>query len=390
MVNRISVLCGALVCLCLVGPLLPASVLADGGMIPIASFAVYEPGQKAIIGWNGTQEVLILSTDVYADSDTTALRIIPLPSEPQRIEQGDFQSFIRVADLIRERFGHRSSLFACGMGKEGGVDGVDIVFHEKIGSHDIWVARTSDATEFIEWAEDFLAQNQIQYQISSPRLESLAGDYIAEGIEFFVFDLVELSPDQNSVEPILYQFQSDTLYYPIRISSIVPGYTRMSLFLLTPAPLDLGQLAEGLAQLVVSEDRPERINIQVALADDEPIQCKLNKQEIESIDQRVASLFGQDAWLTAVEGAPYGQDIPTASLKADLKLTQAFLGSAEKPIPARLVWLWVVLFLAAAGLAWFFYLRWKRASQLRMEMAHSEVIEARMKQRQKDEKEDDL
>src|SRR4030042_1700402 len=144
-------------------------------MMPIAATLIYEPGQKAIIGWNGTQEVLILSTDVYADSDTTALRIIPLPLEPQRIEQGDFQSFKRVAGLIRERFGHRSSLFACGGAKEGGLDGVDIVFHEKIGSHDIWVARASDATEFIEWAEGFLAQNQIQHQISSPGLDSLAG-----------------------------------------------------------------------------------------------------------------------------------------------------------------------------------------------------------------------
>ncbi|MEM3666844.1 MAG: hypothetical protein QW222_07180 [Candidatus Bathyarchaeia archaeon] len=39
-------------------------------MIPIQpQVSVYEPGQKAIIAWNGTEEILILSTDVTANGE---------------------------------------------------------------------------------------------------------------------------------------------------------------------------------------------------------------------------------------------------------------------------------------------------------------------------------
>ena len=65
------------------------STLADMGGIPVTSkpnVSIYEPGQKAIIAWNGTEEMLILSTDVNASEDTLALRILPLPSEPKTIE----------------------------------------------------------------------------------------------------------------------------------------------------------------------------------------------------------------------------------------------------------------------------------------------------------------
>jgi hypothetical protein len=234
----LGLILSVMVCGCLLFLSLPPPVLADGGMISISiaeHISIDEPGQKAIIAWDGQEEILILSTDVHAEGNTTALRVIPLPSQPDRIEQGDFNSFLRIRDLIYDRFRHRHTWLDCPGGKGGGDgEGVDIVFHEKIGAHDIWVAKATDAVELIKWAEQFLARNQIQYQISSPELETLAAQYIDDGIQFFVFDLIELSADQKSVEPIVYRFQSDTLYFPLKISSIIPGYTELSLFLLTP------------------------------------------------------------------------------------------------------------------------------------------------------------
>ena len=68
---------------------------ADGAVVPMrtpaqADISVYEPGQKALIGWNGTCEVLILSTDVSAQEETKALRIVPLPSFHQVGKKGCF------------------------------------------------------------------------------------------------------------------------------------------------------------------------------------------------------------------------------------------------------------------------------------------------------------
>ena len=232
MKNRGLVLGSALLCVCLLFLSLPGSVLADGGIIPVSDVLVYEPGQKAIIGWDGQNEVFILSTDVHADSDTMALQVVPMPSQPESVEQGTFDSFVRIGELLDDRFSSRSSWFDCGMAGEEGGAGVEIVFHEKIGAHDIRVVKAADAAELVEWAEDFLAQNEIEYEISSPELESVVGDYMDEGINFFVFDLIEVGSSPESVEPIVYSFKTDFLYYPLKISSIIPGATSITLFLL--------------------------------------------------------------------------------------------------------------------------------------------------------------
>ena len=58
-----------LVCL-LVGLMFEGVVSADRGMIPTSDVSVYGPGQKAIIAWNGEEEVLILSTDVYTSENS--------------------------------------------------------------------------------------------------------------------------------------------------------------------------------------------------------------------------------------------------------------------------------------------------------------------------------
>jgi len=383
--RRLGLILSATVCACLLFLSLPPSVLADSGMISISiaeHISIYEPGQKAIIAWDGQQEILILSTDVYAEGDTIALRIIPLPSQPEKIEQGDFNSFLRIRDLIYDRFRHRHTWLDCPGGKGGGDgEGVDIVFHEKIGAHDIWVAKATDAAGFVDWAEDFLIQNQIQYQISSPQLETLAAEYIDDGIQFFVFDLIELSPDQNSVEPIVYQFQSDTLYFPLRISSIIPGYTEISLFLLTPEPLvDVSQLPES---RYANPYGMWSYGIRVAGSGNKLIRFKLAKDELDSIDQRVAELLqghawqpvGSHVWLTALESyvrrpdkpVEQGQssEVPLASLDKDVKLTRASFG--EPPGAGTPGWVWWLVGLAVVALGGLLYVirmwrRWQRGN----------------------------
>ena len=359
-------LCSALLGACLLILSFPPLISADSGIIPIARTLAYEPGQKAIIGWNGEYEVLILSTDVRADDDSMALQVLPLPSEPESIAPGTSDSFLRISELIRDRYEHRGSWGDCAAGQEAGKGvGVDIVFHEKIGAHDIWVAKATDAAEFVHWAEDFLARNEIQHQISSPELESLVGEYIDEGIEFFVFDLIELTPDQRSVEPIVYRFQSDKLYYPLKISSIVSGATEITLLLVTHDRLaDFSQLPKsefggheyGLAIPTTS----------VGTSDErQPIQFELWKGELKSIDHRLAKLFSGHAWLTAAVSA-VGIDengfswrnraigLPTAYLDKDVKITKAAFVEdiGDEPSGGGLAtWAWVLLGIGGAMLA---------------------------------------
>jgi len=284
-------------------PLLFLSLLspafADRGMIPVSDVSVYGPGQKAIIAWNGVEEVLILSTDVYASGDSIVLEILPLPAEPQSIEAGDFASFIRIEELITEHV--PSSLLdrfqagLPGLGKD-----IEIVFHQKIGPHDITVVKVSDVTELIYWADGFLGDKGLEYNIASPKLESIVEGYIGGGFEFFVFDLIELTTAPHSIEPILYRFETDFLYYPLVISSLASGETDISLFLLTPCAIDLAELPGGM---------------HVGLYYGEPVRFEIGGGELDSIAPEIAGLLGDRAWLTAVK---YHGDLE--NLESDLNL----------------------------------------------------------------------
>ena len=91
----------------LVTPILAmAPVQADGGMIPFHDFTVYEPGQKAIISWNGADEIMILSVDVYSEQSTKALHMVPFPSLPE-VELGSVESFEKIEEIMnRGRWDH--------------------------------------------------------------------------------------------------------------------------------------------------------------------------------------------------------------------------------------------------------------------------------------------
>jgi len=81
----------------------PVLVFADGGMIPWPpEVELDQSAQNAIIGWNGEEEIIILSIDLESSINATVLRIIPLPSNPSEIKEGSFESFERL--VIRRSF----------------------------------------------------------------------------------------------------------------------------------------------------------------------------------------------------------------------------------------------------------------------------------------------
>lgn len=273
-----------------------SSVYADRGMIPIfPDVSVYEPGQKAIVAWNGQEEILILSTDVNAADSTLALEIMPLPSNPKQIEKASFESFITIQNLIWKHAQEMLERYQLGADE---TKSVEVTFHEKIGAHDITVVKASDASELITWAEDFLKSNEISQEISLQEFELVIEDYMARGFRFFVLDLIEISPDKNSVEPILYRFETSFLYYPLKISSPIPGDTKITLFLITnrkiPSPfyyMPPNPLTIAFYRSLIPEVQPEL----------EPIQLNLTKGQLSIIDLRIGEIFEDNVWLTVME-----------------------------------------------------------------------------------------
>jgi hypothetical protein len=258
-------------------------VSADRGMIPvIPDVSIFEPGQKAIIAWNGHEEILILSTDVLSTYNTTTLEILPLPSIPKKIETASFESFNAVQELIWYHL-------PLGFRYDNATADVKVIFHEKIGMHDITVVQADNVSEFVGWVEEFLVQNGISQEVSLENFEFVIDDYMSRGLEVFVLDLVELSSDEKSVEPILYKFDTAFLYYPLLITSPLGGEGEIMLFLLTEGLVEDGYYPLGKAQY-----RYYGLNLS------EPIQFRISNKELSTIDPSIAELFEDEAWMTAL------------------------------------------------------------------------------------------
>jgi len=260
-------------------------VYADRCILPISDVDVYGPGQKAIIAWNGEVERLILSTDLYASADTKVLEVLPLPSQPE-VAEGSFQSFEAIQQLMMNSLPRVSVL-----GKE--AQGLEIVFHERIGAHDVTVVK---ATSFDELTSFILSYAQKMGISSIPSINEktrdILEDYLRRGFNYWVFDLVDLYSAARSIEPIVYEFQSSSLYYPLKVSTTAKGHTEVILYLITPSSID-------------EEDIPTKMRLARYQPIDQPIQFQLSSGDLTSIDPKLAELFpvadGPAAWFTAVK-----------------------------------------------------------------------------------------
>jgi hypothetical protein len=260
-------------------------VYADRCMIPVSSeVSVYEPGQKAIVAWNGEEEILILSTDVTSSSETLVLELLPLPSEPE-VEAASFESFEEIQRLIWDE-GMNQFMYPSEDGARSGS--VEVVFHEEIGAHNITVVRAKDAGELVDWIEDFLKANGVDESVSLGDFEPVVKDYMGRGFRYYVLDMITVTSDERSVDPIFYRFNSDFLYYPLVITSPVPGETDIVLFLLTEGKVydDYQPLQKA---YYLGTERPK------------PIEFPLSKGDASKIHLAMGELFKDGAWLTVLK-----------------------------------------------------------------------------------------
>jgi len=171
-------------------------VYADRGLIPVnPEVSVYEPGQKAIMAWNGKEEILILSTDVHSSGESFVVELLPLPSEPERIEPASFSSFEKIEEII----------LTTGLRAYGGdgyfkvEDGISIIFHKEIGAHNITVVKANNAQQLTSWMRDFLQNSGVSKEISLQNFEQVVEDYMARGFRYYVLDLITVSPEPKAL-----------------------------------------------------------------------------------------------------------------------------------------------------------------------------------------------
>jgi hypothetical protein len=210
---------------------------ADRGAIPFQpGVTIFEPTQRALIAWNGQEEILVLSTDLRASQATKVLEVMPFPAEP-RVKKGDVGVFQRAVKLINSKI--MASQLAQGVVKSLDRASVEapppgeITFHERIGAHDVSVARVVNGEGFVEWVNDYLKRASVGNPVIPPRLREVVQEYIDDGFCWFAFDVVSLENKFKTLEALQYRFPTSTLFYPVKISRANEGQTSMELLVLT-------------------------------------------------------------------------------------------------------------------------------------------------------------
>jgi len=311
---------GVLLAIISIGGLALSPVLADRGAIPIDDVILYQESQLAAIAWKDGEEILMLSSSLGVPrmSDIAPLRpvnfspigaeviplaraleIIPLPSMPE-VEEGSIEAFRRLSEIERT---HAERALGLAEGLLVVNRDVSVVYHEIIGPHDVTVVRAKDADELVSWVIGYARGHRLPMpsEDSIDALRNRVVNYIDEEYTYFVFDFLNLGSSMKTLEPLIYRFRSDAIYYPLRISGTIESYSKITLFL-------------------ISEDRvrPESIE---GTGFEITYEGMVDLSEVEEADERLAELFvGQErVWLTTLV---WMGDL--RSLDRDLNITIGF------------------------------------------------------------------
>ena len=209
-------------------------IYGDMGRILTYDVDVREDYQKAIILHNLDEEVLILGTDLVSDRKTKILRFIPMPSEPKiTLAEGNPLEF--AFKLIKKH--NLSFIFATKSMSEASSTPVEMRFSARLGAHDVTVIKINQTGEFSDWVQKFLNSKELPLGKGYQQVVEVAVDYVERGIKYFVFDLVDVTPEVHFVEPIVYRFKSKKLYYPLKTSNTFGGSGGIDLIIIAPVTL---------------------------------------------------------------------------------------------------------------------------------------------------------
>jgi len=254
--------------------LVSPTACADRGSIPFKpDVEIFEPTQRAIIAWNGEEEILLLSTDLRASEPTKVLEVIPLPSEPT-VKEGDIETFKRATRIINSKMMVYHSGGRALSKSETAVPAGEVTFHEKIGAHDISVTRVNDSEGFVEWVDKFLEKQGVDTPKIPQALKEVVNEYLQEDFTWFVFDVVELGNELRTNDAIQYRFKTESLYYPLKITRTESGETSVEIIVLTPKLLS----------------RFPGIPIQEIKLKHEPVE--LTSRELREINEEMDDLLG--------------------------------------------------------------------------------------------------
>ncbi len=209
---------------------------AGQALIPMTDEYVYltQPREEIIAAWGGTEEALILTSELTASRKIPVIRFVALPARPT-VEGTPREVPIRLAALIAKKAPQIGVIVNGRKTNKPAEIGAELISETTVGAHDIVVVRIESYQAFERWVTDLMAREGIKDP--APRIEkhrAVVSDYLSRNIKYFVFDVVDVGEKKAATDSVVLRFKSDSLFVPLVISSGTSGISAVDLFVLAP------------------------------------------------------------------------------------------------------------------------------------------------------------
>ncbi len=169
-----------------------------------------EPNQYAVVAWNGTEEILWIETKQKSlvPGEGAALSIMPMPGKPISVTRGADDLYRKCYDAVEAKMSSVTSRAP--------------LLEAQIGAHNIFVLQGKTVENLEEQIQDFISKRfggQAAGMIGDSTRAVIA-DYLSRDFEYFAFDLIDSTEEEEIKVPIQYRFESDYCYYPMVVSKI--------------------------------------------------------------------------------------------------------------------------------------------------------------------------
>jgi len=152
----IKIVISALLLILIISAIAP-NTSADGWHPSQEFLHLYEPAQKAVINWDGTTEIMILSSAVKTENLTNIAWVVPIISTTKpNISAGNMSVF----EQLVEYFGYNywwNHLFRKGNFSIDNIGGVNIIEIKEVDIYDIIIIKATNSSDLINW----LLQNDL-------------------------------------------------------------------------------------------------------------------------------------------------------------------------------------------------------------------------------------
>ncbi len=275
----------------LIVTLIPSIARADrGAIVAVENVDLKEPAQRALIAHNGLEEILILQTDVQADKTAKVVEFMPLPSKPV-VSLAAEDCFKALQELI-EKYKLRYVIRYRGKNTEEQLDqssAVKLVVSEQLGPHQVSVVEVNDVDKFIEWVEQFFKKNDLGKPNLGGKLRKIVKSYLDDEIRFFAFDVITVTNEKKTVQPLIYRFKSADLYYPLRVTNLYGGTGTIELLMITPK-----DVSSPWSVYMMPDSGYSIVNGKIAYTFIRSEMAEPNEGELRRIEPSIAALVNEE------------------------------------------------------------------------------------------------